>query len=115
MKYLVALSIFFSSLSYAGGWSQIAVPTRVDMVGSLGFMVYGDFGNGGECTITDRFYVTSNHPEYKELYSTVLAAYMGGKKIQVYIHECNSVTWYAVATTTFNTLTSSGVLTIRNE
>ena len=115
MRYLLALSIFFSSLSYAGGFSQIGVPTRVDMVGTLGFMVFGNFGNPGECTIADSFYVLSSHPEYKELYSTVLAAYMGGKNIQVYIHECNAVTWYAVATTTFNTMTSSGVLTIRNE
>ena len=55
MRYLLALSIFFSSLSYAGGFSQIGVPTRVDMVGTLGFMVFGNFGNPGECTIAVRF------------------------------------------------------------
>jgi len=76
------------------------------------FLIYGQFGNAGQCSIADKVYVRINHPQYKELYSTVLAAYMAGKRIQPYINDCITVGWYVRPNTTFNTLTSSGSLNI---
>ena len=114
MKYALILLTLISTASVAGGWSNMATPTRVDIERGNGFMVYGRFGNAGTCTITDRFYVQKSHPQYKEIYSTVLAAFMSGKKVQAYIHSCNPVGWYSVASTTYNTLGPSGALNIAN-
>lgn len=75
-------------------------------------MIYGAFGNVENCTISDRVFVEKDHPQYNEIYSTVLAAYMSGKKIQPYINLCKTRAWYMTPEKTFNTLTSSGSLNI---
>ena len=114
MKYLSLLLVLVSINSFAGGWATSAVPTRIDIERANGFMVYGAFDNAGGCTVSNKFYVKIDHPQYKEIYSTVLAAYMSGKKVQPYIHSCNPVTWYSVESTTYNTLVSAGSLNIMN-
>jgi len=112
MKYLITLLTFISLSSLAGAWSTPAVPTRIDLERGNGFLIYGKFGNAGGCTIPDKIYVKINHPQYKELYATVLAAYMGGKRVQPYINDCITASWYVHPTTTFNTLTAIGSLNI---
>lgn len=112
MRSLAFLFSLVASVANAGGWSNEAVPTRVDIERDSGFMIYGAFGNGGSCVVPDQIYVQRAHPQYKEIYATVLAAFMSGKKVQAYIHECKSVGWYAVPETTFNNLTPSGALNI---
>ena len=114
MRYLLALLIFVSSLSYAGGSTTTAIPTRVDIDRGYGFMVYGIFGNVGECTVVNRFYVQNTHPQYDKIYSTVLAAFMSGKKVQAYIHSCAPVAWYSVETITYNTMGPAGTLYLMN-
>ncbi|KJY78519.1 hypothetical protein [Vibrio nigripulchritudo] len=115
MKRFIALSAALLSTSvYAGGWTSFATPTRVDIERGNGFMVYGNFGNPGNCTIQNRFYVQKTHPQYKEVYSMVLAAFTSGKRVQVYIHSCNPVGWYSVSSTTYNTMTPSGAINISN-
>ncbi|MEY8213230.1 MAG: hypothetical protein RPR97_01965, partial [Colwellia sp.] len=89
-------------------------PTQIDIERGNGFMIYGEFGNPGGCTISDRVYVKSDHPQYKEIYSMVLAAYMAGKRVQPYVNDCLTAGWYVVPSTTFNTLTASGSLNIRD-
>lgn len=114
MRYAVVLLVFFSTASFAAGWTNMATPTRIDVERGNGFMVYGSFGNAGTCTVVDRFYVQISHPQYKEIYSAVLAAFTAGKKVQAYIDGCNPVTWYSAASTTFNTLGPSSVLNLAN-
>ena len=114
MKYLLLILVLISSDAFAGGWVTPAVPTRIDIERGGGFMVYGAFGNVGECTFTNRFYVEINHPQYDQIYSTVLAAYMSGKKVRAYTHVCKGRGWYATLDKTFNTLTPSGALNIQN-
>lgn len=112
MKYLGILFAFFSTCSFAGGWATPAVPTRIEIERGNGFMIYGAFGNAGGCTIPDRIYVEIDHPQYKEIYSTVLVAYMSGKKVEPYIHTCKTRSWYVTPEQTFNTLTSAGTLNL---
>lgn len=98
----------------AGGWSNPAVPTKIEIVPGNpgGFVVFGAVGNPGTCTVADRIFVETTHPQYHALYSTALAAATAGKKLQVYAHDCKPIGWYAVLTTTFNTLTSGGSMAI---
>jgi len=112
VKYIILLSILFSSISFAGGWTGWAVPTRVDVEGVSGFMVYGAFGNSGGCTVENQFYVQKGHPQYKEIYATALAAFMGGKKVQTYIHSCGAVGWYSLSPTAFNIMGPTSALNL---
>lgn len=114
-KFLLVVLSVFSVNVFAGGWATPAVPTGVDIVRGEGFMVYGAFGNPGECSAWGKFFVKIDHPQYSEIYSAVLAAYMSGKKVKPYIHGCTSLGWYAVSSTTFNILSSNGALNIQND
>ncbi len=91
-----------SSTAFAGGWSSIATPTRFDIERGGGFMVYGNFGNPGACIVKNKFYVEIEHPQYKELYTAEMTAFTQNKKVQVYVHTCAPVEWYADESTTWN-------------
>jgi hypothetical protein len=114
MRILVLLIVFLSPLSFAGSWSDVAVPTGIDIERGNGFLVRGDFGNNGGCTQADSVYVQANHPQYKEIYSAAVAAYMAGKKIQLYINDCITRGWYVTADKTFSTLTGGGTFKLVN-
>ena len=115
MKYvLIVLALFVCSTSHAAGWSQFAVPTQVDIERGNGLMVYGSFGNAGGCTVSDQVYVQFSHPQYKEVYSAVLAAFTSGKQVQFYVHSCDSVIWYSAATTTYNIMEPGGSLNVKH-
>jgi hypothetical protein len=115
MKIILLFILAMTSISAAaGGVSTAATPTGIDIDRSGGFMVYGDFGNVGGCTTTNQIYVQSTHPQYNQIYSTVLAAFMSGKKIFAYIQACTPVGWYSVDSVTYNTLTPNSMLYLRN-
>jgi len=85
------------------------VPTGIDVERGNGFMVYGVFGNTQECSVSNKFYVLSNHPQYKEIYSAVLAAFSSGKKVTAFISKCEAVAWYTSTTTTYNIVSGGSV------
>ena len=112
MKYLIAVLFSLSSSAFAGGMSNLAIPDRIDTVRGNGFMVYGAFGNPGNCTTTNKIFIDKGHPQYQEVYSTVLAAFMGGKKVQIYVHSCGPVGWYSMPTTTYNIMGPAAALNL---
>ena len=114
MKYVLILLLFTSTASHATGWSQFATPTQVDVVLSSGFMIHGNFGNAGGCSIADRIYVLATHPQYNEIYSAVLTAFTSEKQIRIYINTCDAVLWYSPLSTTYNIMDPNSVLNIRN-
>ncbi len=117
MKFYIFVILVFTSLSAnAGGLSNATTPTGIDIVqaGTVGFMLYGQFGNIGECTTSVKVFVKKDNPHYEQFYSTALAAFMAGKKIQVYIHTCEAIGWYSPPTITYNVLGSGGSLYLRN-
>jgi hypothetical protein len=115
MKSIVAtLLLLVSSTAFAGGWTSIATPTRVDIERAGGFMVYGNFGNPEGCVVKSKFYVLSSHPQYKEIYTAVMTAFTHNKKIQAYVHTCAPVDWYADANTTWNIVGDKGAVNISN-
>jgi hypothetical protein len=109
---LVAL-VTTSSTSLAGGWTAWAVPTRVDVVRTEGLMVYGSFGNPGGCTVPDQFFVAINHPQYNQIYATLMTAMVTGRQIMAYSIECDSETWYSVPATTYNTVTAGSAVNMQ--
>ena len=115
---LIAAFVFLFGLSsvnvYAGAWSQSAVPSRIDIERAGGVMVYGEFGNAGNCSVSNRFYLKTDHPQYAQAYSAILAAFSSGKKVQVYVNTCGALTWYASTSTTFNIVTAAGVVHVMN-
>ena len=100
MKKYIAAVIFALSASQAfAGWTDSAVPSRVDLDRGNGFMVWGDFGNPNSCQNGDQFYVNKDHPQYKEIYSMVLTAIVSGRMVKAYITSCEQALWYSSNTT----------------
>lgn len=109
------LSLLFLSMPvFSGAFSNEAVPTRIDIERGNGFMVYGNFGNPMNCTNECRFFIQKTHPQYSEIYSTILAAFNTKKRIKLYAHSCKSVGWYSKPEFTYNTVTPNGTVYILN-
>lgn len=109
MKRVSLLVIFtlFSSMVFAGGWTNKAVPTSVEVVRSQGFMITGNFGNPAECSQSNFLWVAIEHPQYDQLYSMALSALNAGKRIRAYSHACTEIGWHGGS---FNTVRSSGAM-----
>ena len=115
MRKFTLLSLLFLSMpALSGAFSNVAVPTRVDIERGNGFMVYGNFGNPMNCTYGERFFIQKTHPQYSEIYSTILAAFTANKKIKLYSSSCQPATWYSKPEFTYNTVTSNGTVYILN-
>lgn len=54
-------------------------------------------------------WVSSSHPQYKELLSTALTALSSGMKLQAYVYTCTYVPWKGQS---LNELTASSSLKI---
>ncbi|MCW8876192.1 MAG: hypothetical protein OQK04_04215 [Kangiellaceae bacterium] len=111
---MLIVFLVFPQLALAGGYSNWAIPTRIDIERDGGFMIYGAFGNPAGCNEPNRIYVQKAHPQYAEIYSTALAAFSAGKKLQAYVHQCTAVGWYSGSQVIFNTVTPSGVVNVMN-
>jgi hypothetical protein len=109
MRLIAVIFLLASTSAFAGGWSNWASPTQVDMERGNGIMVYGNFGNPSECTVANRFYVPKSHPEYDKIYGVILAAFTAQKQLLLYSHTCNSVGWYSTSAVTYNIVTSGAV------
>ena len=94
----------------AGGWTNSAPPTNIQIVRDEGFLIHGSFGNPGTtaCGLPDLIWVSAAHPQYKELLSTSLTALAAALKVQAYVHSCVVVGWSSVST--INSLEPSGAL-----
>ncbi|RYV04097.1 hypothetical protein SOPP22_01460 [Shewanella sp. OPT22] len=112
-KALLFSLLTFSFSADAGGWSSYAVPTGIDIERSGGFMVYGRFGNAGNCSVGDKLYIKKEHPQYQAVYSMILSAYLSKKKIQAYVHSCAVIGWYT-ANDTFNIVEPRSSISIRD-
>lgn len=110
---MTAILVCVSSNSYSAAWSNWAIPTQIDVERGGGFMVYGAFGNPNGCSVGDRFYVAREHPQYQEIYSSILAAFSSEKEVRVHIRDCEAVSWYATSETNFNVLKATGSVSIR--
>lgn len=97
----------------AGGWTNSATPTNIQIVRNEGFLIHGPFGNPGPtaCGLTDLIWVSATHPQYKELLSTSLTALAAGLKVQAYAHNYVDVGWWSASTV--NALGADGALFIQ--
>ena len=93
MKKLISFAlILFSTTSYAE-YTPWAIPTNVALVGSQGFRVVASFGVPYNCEVPNQVFVSINHPQYKEIYSMVLAAYASQSKIKFEVRKCGIIGW----------------------
>ena len=116
MKKILLISIvLFSNIAFAGGWttydSNNGNVEFVEVVRAQGFMVQGTFGNPAGCTVSNQLWIPIEHPQYDHLYSMALAAFMSGKKIQAYAHNCTEIGWHGGS---YNTLSGAGSLYLKN-
>ena len=99
----------------AGSWATAAVPGTIEIQGGNGLMIWAEIGNPENCNGgANVFFVEKDHPQYDQIYATILAAKMSGKKIQPYIHDCKPVTWHSMPSVQYNTLTPSGAIYLRD-
>lgn len=111
-RVLPFLCLLPSMAAYAGGQSAAAIPTRIEVVRSEGFMLSGEFGNAGGCSVGNYLFVKSDHPQYKQIYATALSAHLAKQKVTAYVHSCESVVWFSAAPTTYNIVHSYSSLAI---
>lgn len=111
-KQLAGLLLLTASPAFSAGWTQWAVPTRIDVVRSDGFVIYGDFGNPGGCSDSGRLYVKASHSRYKEIYAAALTAFAGKYRVSAYVQNCEPAAWYAGPAYTFNVVDPATVLNI---
>lgn len=112
MKKILLIGMLLSPVTvFAGGWANTAEVTNVEIIRASGFQIKGGFGNASECSVADTIYIKANHPQYEQLLSTALAAFMGGKKLRIYSHQCADYGWHAG---THNELTADGSMYITN-
>src|SRR6185437_5924939 len=78
---------------FAAGFTQWAVPRRVDVVRNEGIMVYGSFGNANGCTVADQIFVPMGHAQYNQIYSLLLTAMASGLQVQAYSDQCARQDW----------------------
>ncbi|HKS72849.1 MAG TPA: hypothetical protein VJQ82_06590 [Terriglobales bacterium] len=109
----ILLSLLATTTSYAGAYTAWATPTQIDVVTNQGFMVYGSFGNPNGCTVADQFFVYASDTQYRQAYAQILAALTANRQIKVYVTECDPISWYSVASTTYSALTDSSAIQIK--
>ncbi len=107
MKWMfLILAICLGVNAYSADYSGAGVPEIVRIVSNVGFRVSsGDFGNPEDCGIPNQIVVPQDHPQYSEIYSTVLAAYMAKKKIRFYVNSCQVHSW--ISSNSMNTLSAT--------
>lgn len=118
MRLAITASLFVcltvsAASAQAAGYSEPAVPTKIDMVRSEGFMLFGAFGNPGGCAAQNQLFIKSDHPQYKQLLALAMMAYTTKQKIVAYVHGCEPVVWYSVASHTYNTVIAASSLAIQ--
>jgi len=106
VRSIFLITIFiFSSTTFAAGWTTTSPVDHVEIIRGQGFEIKGDFGNPSSCTAANTVFVAINHPQYDQLLSMSLSAFMGGKKLRIYSHRCVDYGWHGG---TYNELTGAG-------
>lgn len=76
-------------------------------------MLFGAFGNPGGCVAHNQLFIKSDHPQYKHLLALAMMAYTSKQKIVAYVHGCEPVVWYGVASHTYNIVIAASSLAIQ--
>lgn len=109
---MVRILLLAISTTFAGGFTNWAVPTMIEVERGGGFGVWGDFGNPAFCHTSNVVYVMASHPQYKEIYATVLSALNNGYQVRFYVHSCDIVAWWSTQNNN-NVVGSGGSVRIR--
>ena len=105
------LALSFSHIATAGGWTNTASVVDIEIIRGQGFQITGNFGNPSECTAGNTIFIALNHPQYDQLLSVAMSAFMGNKRLRIYSHQCANYGWHGG---TYNELTADGAMYIRN-
>lgn len=92
-KIVLGVLMLSAAAAYAGGYTGKSNITWIGTIRNNQFSISGDWGNPMGCPEMGgkiwRIRSDSNSmEELQAMYSAVLAAYMGGKTIELYSHEC---------------------------
>ena len=114
IKAMIMSIAFCVSAVHAGHYTPTFTITSIEVLRNQGALIKGNLGNPAACTINNYLFIPKSHPQYDQMYSTVLAAYMGNKKIVAYAHKCEAVGWHWDRTKSVSTVTKDGTITIQN-
>jgi hypothetical protein len=109
-------SIAVSSVASAGGQTNSALITKIELIRGDGMVLFGAFGNpssfNAACTSGDLIFVKKDHPDFKMIHTMATAAQLSGKRVYAYTHVCDYLTWYTGTTATYPRLTVDGVIAV---
>jgi len=90
-KFMLSLIFFVSCSSFADQWTTeskiLFLNPGAGVAGSGTWVAQADVTYSG-CARTDGAYLQSTHPDYKEIYSLLLAAKLSDKPIKIYYGGC---------------------------
>lgn len=90
-KIMLSLILLVSGSSFADQWTAerktLFLNPGAGVAGAGTWIAQADVVYSG-CTRTDGAYLQSTHPDYKEIYSLLLAAKMSDKPVKVYYGDC---------------------------
>jgi len=91
LKFVLAMTLFFSSAVYADPWSTVSKITSLYPY-SDGMIFRTGYKNESisSCDGGVRFSISKAHPNYDVMVSSMMAAFMADKKIKFYIDSGQS-------------------------
>ena len=90
---VILCSIFASPLAFAGGYTNWATPTSVQLVDG-GLLIAGAFGDPNACGKSDYVFVPGTNNDYKESVSLAFSALTAGRQMRIYITACTTVSFH---------------------
>ncbi len=108
---ILILALGFSGVVMAGDWTSAASVENIEIIRGQGFQIKGEFGNPSECEHGNAVFIALEHPQYDQLLSMSMAAFMGNKRLKIFSHQCASYGWHGG---NYNELTVSGAMYLQN-
>lgn len=91
--YVLAFLLIISSVSFAGGWTGLStisqIRTNTDLILISGNDL--DSGNPDYCDIPAPFIMRTALPDYPEMYALLVASYLQGKLVNLYVNGCTEM------------------------
>ena len=108
---LCIAAMFGASSANAGGYTNGAVPTSVEIVNG-GLLIEGSYGDPANCGVANYVFVSQANSNYKDVVAMAYMAFAAGKQLSFYAGSCGAVTFHWVGNV-INTISDGHPVTVR--
>ncbi len=91
--FLSIVLVTVGQIVYAGGYSNWAIPTSVELV-SDGVLIHGNYGDPNECGKPNFVFIKRSDPSFNSVLSMALSALNAKKEMRFYSGRCVEVSFH---------------------